>query len=201
MTEPAVDLKSSKRDRILRAAVEVFARTGYFNAKVSEVAKAAGVADGTIYLYFQNKEDLLVSIFREQTSQYLSALREVLADARDASERIRRAIRFHLQNLGSDRDMAVVFQVELRQSLKFMSLFSQLEVAEYLNFLRALVEAGQTSGEFRRNIHPQLVAKSIFGILDEMVTSWILSEKEYHLDEQADVIADLILHGLAAPAR
>ena len=190
---------TSKRDRILRAAVDVFARNGYFNAKVSEVAKAAGVADGTIYLYFQNKEDLLVSIFREHTRKYLELLREELTAVSGAAQKIRRTIAFHLRMVGGDRALAVVFQVELRHSLKFMSLFSHLEVAEYLNFLREIVAEGEASGEFR-NLNPQLVAKSVFGILDEMVTSWVLSEKEYSLDEQADAIADFVLRGVAVTA-
>lgn len=196
---PETDARASKRDRILRAAVDVFAQTGYFNAKVSEVAKVAGVADGTIYLYFQNKEDLLVSIFREHTRRYLENLQTVLQGTSDARERVRLAIRHHLESLSSDRSLAVVFQIELRHSLKFMSLFSQLEVAEYLNCLRKLVEDGQATGVFRSSVHPQLAAKSIFGILDEMVTSWVLSDKDYRLDEQAPAIADLVLQGLAAP--
>ena len=187
---------NSKRDRILRAAIDVFARNGYFNAKVSEIAKAAGVADGTIYLYFDGKEDVLVTIFREHTRHYLQSLERDLASVRRPEERIRVAIRHHLETLGRDKALAIVAQVELRHSLKFMSLFSQQEVADYLNILRKIVEHGQREGTFRRNLHPQLVAKAVFGILDEMVTSWMLSEKEYDLGEQSDQIADLILTGL-----
>lgn len=187
---------TSKRERILRAAVDVFARNGYFNAKVSEIAKAAGVADGTIYLYFDGKEDLLITIFREHTRHYLQSLERELVNIRRADDRIRVAIRHHLETLGRDRALAVVAQVELRHSLKFMSLLSQQEVADYLNMIRKIVEQGQHDGVFRRNLHPQLVAKSVFGILDEMVTSWILSEKEHSLAEQAEGIADLILNGL-----
>ncbi len=187
---------TSKRERILRAAVDVFAQNGYFNAKVTEIAKAAGVADGTIYLYFDGKEDLLITIFREYTRNYLHELEKKLAGVNHADERVRITIAHHLETLGNDRALAVVSQVELRHSLKFMSLLSQQEVADYLNILRKVVEQGQSEGVFRRNLHPQLVAKSVFGILDEMVTSWILSEKEYELAEQADQIADLILTGL-----
>jgi TetR/AcrR family fatty acid metabolism transcriptional regulator len=190
--------RAAKRERILRAAVEVFARTGYFNAKVSEVAREAGVADGTIYLYFQGKEDLLVTIFREHTHAFLADAKQAIEGVDDAAERIRRLVRHHLSVLGSDRSLAVVFQVELRHSLKFMSLFSKNEVAEYLELLRTVVDQGQTDGSFRSNVHPQLVAKSIFGMLDEMVTSWILSEKEYRLDDQSEALADLVLRGLAA---
>jgi TetR/AcrR family fatty acid metabolism transcriptional regulator len=187
---------ASKRERILRAAIDVFARNGYFNSKVSEIAKAAGVADGTIYLYFDGKEDLLVTIFREHTRSYLQSLERELAHIRRAEDRIRIAIRHHLETLGRDRSLAIVAQVELRHSLKFMSLLSQQEVADYLNMLRKIVEEGQSDGSFRRNLHPQLVAKAVFGILDEMVTSWMLSEKEYDPAAQAEQVADLILTGL-----
>jgi TetR/AcrR family fatty acid metabolism transcriptional regulator len=194
--QPTAFQGTSKRERILRAAVDVFARNGYFNAKVSEIAKAAGVADGTIYLYFDGKEDLLVTIFREHTRNYLVSLELQLKDISRPEERIRVAIRHHLETLGRDRALAVVSQVELRHSLKFMNLFSQMEVADYLGMIRKIVEHGQAEGVFRRNLHPALVAKSVFGILDEMVTSWILSEKEHALADQADQIADLILTGL-----
>lgn len=195
---PPETARASKRERILRGAVEVFARTGYFNAKVSEIAKSAGVADGTIYLYFDGKEDLLVTIFREHTRNYLQSLQRELATVSHPEERLRIAIRHHLQSLGSDRALAVVYQVELRHSLKFMSLFSQQEVADYLDLLRRAVESGQSNGIFRRSLHPQLVAKAIFGILDEMVTSWMLSEKDYPLVDQADQVAELVLTGLSA---
>jgi TetR/AcrR family fatty acid metabolism transcriptional regulator len=187
---------TSKRERILRASVDVFAEHGYFNAKVAQIAKAAGVADGTIYLYFDGKEDLLITIFREYTRNYLHTLEQRLANINRAEERLRTAIHHHLDTLGRDRSLAVVAQVELRHSLKFMSLFSQQEVADYLNVIRKIVEHGQQEGSFRRNVHPQLVAKAVFGVLDEMVTSWILSEKTYDLPAQAEQVADLILTGL-----
>lgn len=194
--EPDAFRGTSKRERILRAAVDVFAEHGYFNAKVAQIAKAAGVADGTIYLYFDGKEDLLVTIFREHTRSYLQTLEQQLANVNRAEERLRVAVRHHLETLGRDRPLAVVSQVELRHSLKFLSLFSQTEVRDYLNVIRSIVEHGQEEGAFRRNVHPQLVAKSVFGILDEMVTSWILSEKDYDLAAQSEQIADLILTGL-----
>ena len=195
-TQPSAFRGTSKRERILRAAVDVFAEHGYFNAKVSQIAKAAGVADGTIYLYFDGKEDLLITIFREHTRNYLQALEQQLANVNRADERLRIAVKHHLETLGRDRALAIVAQVELRHSLKFMSLLSQQEVADYLGQIRKIVEHGQQQGVFRRNVHPQLVAKSIFGILDEMVTSWMLSEKDYDLGAQAGQVADLILTGL-----
>lgn len=191
-----VPRSENKRERILRAAIDVFAQSGYFNAKVSQIARAAGVADGTIYLYFESKEDLLISVFREHTRTYLQSLERDLANVNRAEERMRIAIRHHLEALGGDRSLAIVWQVELRHSLKFMTLLSHQEVAEYLNILRKIVEQGQSDGAFRKTLHPQLVAKSVFGILDELVTSWVLSEKEYVLADQATSVADLVLNGL-----
>ncbi len=185
-----------KRERILRAAIDVFAESGYFNAKVSDIAKAAGVADGTIYLYFDGKEELLTTIFREHTRNYLQSLERDLAPVRRPEERIRIAIRHHLETLGRDRALAVVAQVELRHSIKYMSLLSHQEVGDYLGILRKIVEQGQADGVFRRTLHPQLAAKALFGVLDEMVTSWVLSDKEYALADQTDGVADFVLKGL-----
>ncbi|MGZ5477522.1 MAG: TetR/AcrR family transcriptional regulator, partial [Thermoanaerobaculia bacterium] len=179
---------TTKRERILRAAVDVFAQNGYFNAKVSDIAKSAGVADGTIYLYFDGKEDLLITIFREHTRNYLQSLERDLSTISRPEDRLRVAIRHHMETLGRDRALAIVSQVELRHSLKFMSLLSQQEVADYLGILRKIVEHGQSEGVFRRNLHPALVAKAVFGVLDEMVTSWILSEKDYALVDQAEQV-------------
>jgi TetR/AcrR family fatty acid metabolism transcriptional regulator len=195
-SEKAAFHGTTKRERILRAAVDVFAQNGYFNAKVSDIAKSAGVADGTIYLYFDGKEDLLITIFREHTRNYLQSLERDLSTISRPEDRLRIAIRHHMETLGRDRALAIVSQVELRHSLKFMSLLSQQEVADYLGILRKIVEHGQTEGVFRRNLHPALVAKAVFGVLDEMVTSWILSEKDYALADQAEQVADLILTGL-----
>lgn len=194
--EAAEAAKTEKRERILRAAIDVFAQTGYFGAKVADIAKAAGVADGTIYLYFLGKEDLLISIFREYMREFLATGRKRLAGVTDARERIKTITRHHLESLGSDRALAIVFQVELRQSLKFMSLFSHQEFAEYLNMIRLTIEDGCLSGVFRQSVQPQLMAKAIFGILDEMVTSWVLSEKSYKPVDHLDQVNDFILNGL-----
>jgi TetR/AcrR family transcriptional regulator, fatty acid metabolism regulator protein len=188
-----------KRERILRAAVDVFAQTGYHNARVSDVARVAGVADGTIYLYFTNKEELLVTIFRESAHRHFDALRDALRAASDPAVKIRIAIEHHLRAFGADRALAIVMQVELRQSLKFITQLTRDEVTAYLTILKEIVEEGQKKGAFRTNFHPQLVANSIFGIVDELVTAWILSEKEYALADQSGEVSELVLGGLAKP--
>jgi TetR/AcrR family fatty acid metabolism transcriptional regulator len=190
-----------KRDRILEAAVRVFARKGYFAARIADIASQAGVADGTIYLYFRNKEDILVSLFDEIMAEHIEKGRAEIATVEGAADRLRVIAQHHLRLLGGNRDLAVVFQVELRQSTKFMERFTAGWLHDYLAIISEVVEEGQTDGSFRPDLSRRLATKAFFGALDEMVTSWILSSKEYDLVSQAAPVVDLFLRGAAAPGR
>src|SRR5712675_1329815 len=138
-----------KRDAILRAAIDVFAERGYFTAQVADVARAAGVAAGTVYLYFRSKDDLLVSIFERSMRHAIADGRAMAGDVREPRERLRRFAALHLGRLGRDRQLAVVFQVELRQSTKFMERFSATLLRDYLGLIRAAIADGQQRGIFR----------------------------------------------------
>jgi TetR/AcrR family fatty acid metabolism transcriptional regulator len=189
---------ADKREAILKAATRVFAQRGFFNAQVADVAKAAGVAAGTVYLYFRSKDDLLVSLFERTMKDAIAAGRNALIGATDPRDRLRRIARLHLERLGRDRDLAVVFQVELRQSTKFMERFSSSYLREYLGIIRDAVEAGQTAGLFRREVSATTAAKILFGALDEMATNWMLSRRRYPLEADADAVIDLFLNGVHA---
>jgi TetR/AcrR family fatty acid metabolism transcriptional regulator len=189
---------TDKREAILRAATQVFARNGYFNSKVADIAKAAGVADGTVYLYFKSKEEILHSIFDGAMEEAISDGRKELEAINDPREKLRRRARLHLERLGADRDLAVVFQVELRGSTKFMEEFSAAGFAEYLGMIRTTFEEGQRAGIFRRELNAKLVAKMLFGALDEMATNWILSKRRYKLVPMADQVMDIFLNGVSA---
>src|SRR5919106_4490947 len=175
-----------KRDSILKAATQVFARRGYFNAQVADVARAAGVAAGTVYLYFRSKDDLLVSIFERTMKDTLAEGRAAITGIDDPAERLRRIARLHLDRMGRDRDLAVVFQVELRQSTKFMERFSSTYLRDYLGIIRDTIADGQATGVFRSTFNPTIAAKALFGALDEMATNWILTRRRYSLAAQAD---------------
>ena len=185
-----------KRDLILKAATKLFARRGFFNAQVADVAREAGVAAGTVYLYFQGKDDLLISIFERTMHEALTAVRQALDGVDDPVERLRRLARVHLERLGRDRDLAVVFQVELRQSTKFMERCSSTLLQDYLHAIRDAIADAQTAGRFRRGVSPTFAAKMLFGGLDEMATNWILSRRRYALAEQADEVVDLFVNGM-----
>lgn len=193
--------KADKRDAILRAAIDTFAARGFFNAQVADVARAAGVAAGTVYLYFRGKDDLLISIFERTMKAAIADGRASVDGVSDPVERLREIARVHLDRMGRDRQLAVVFQVELRQSTKFMERFSATHLREYLGIIRDVIAEGQATGAFRAGINPTLAAKLFFGALDEMATNWILSRRKYSLAGEADAIVDLFVGGLAAPVR
>lgn len=187
-----------KRDAILRAAIDVFAERGYFNAQVADVARVAGVAAGTVYLYFRSKDDLLISIFERGMREALAEARAAVEALADPRERLRRFARVHLARLGRDRNLAIVFQVELRQSTKFMERFSATLLREYLGLLRNTIAEGQREGLLRDDIKATVAAKMLFGALDEMATNWILSRRRYQLEADADSVVDLFLNGARA---
>lgn len=190
--------RADRRDAILRAAIDVFAGRGFFNAQVADVARAAGVAAGTVYLYFESKDDLLVSIFERTMREAIADGRAAVAPVRDPIEQLRTVARVHLDRMGRDRSLAVVFQVELRQSTKFMERLSSTLLREYLGIIRAIIVEGQRTGVFRRELNATLAAKLFFGGLDEMATNWILSRRKYALASEADAIVDLFVHGAGA---
>src|ERR687895_1526090 len=145
--------KGDKRDALLRAAIDTFAARGFFHAQVADVARAAGVAAGTVYLYFRSKDDLLVSIFERTMREAFAEARSASADVRDPAERLRLFARLHLARMGRDRSLAIVFQVELRQSVKFMERFSSTLLRDYLGQIRAAIADGQTAGVFRADLN------------------------------------------------
>ncbi len=185
-----------KREAILRAAIKVFAEKGFFNSKVSDVARAAGVADGTVYLYFKNKDDILRSIFDQAMALFIAEARKEIKQFEDPAEKLRRIAELHLEKLSADRDLAIVFQVELRGSTKFMEEFSNAAFAEYLNIIKEVFVEGQQKEVFRDDLNPTVCAKILFGALDEMVTNWILSKKNYPLAPMADIVISVFFNGV-----
>jgi TetR/AcrR family fatty acid metabolism transcriptional regulator len=187
-----------KRERILDAAVVEIAQHGYYHTTVAMIARRAGVADGTIYLYFHSKEEILVSIFDRAMDRFIAQGRQEVEQQADPLSKLRNIVELHLNLVGQDRDLAVIFQVELRHSLHFLDLFSRRRIREYLEVIAGVVAEGQAAGLFRPELEPLLTAKAIFGVLDEMATDWVLSARNVRLAGKAAAVADLLLGGLRA---
>lgn len=197
---PSPDKRSAdKRERILKGAIKVFARKGFYAARVSEIAKAAGVADGTIYLYFRNKEDVLVSVFEDRITQLVKVLREAVAEDAPFEHRFRRVVELQLGLLEGQRDLAEVVTVNLRQSPKMLKQYALPLFTQYLEVIASLIADGQQRGAVRLDVNPRVIARSLWGALDGIAVTWALGSGEAsHLSRAAQQVSSFFLSGLLA---
>jgi TetR/AcrR family transcriptional regulator, fatty acid metabolism regulator protein len=194
--------RGDKRERILDAAVRVFARQGFHATRVSDVASAAGVADGTIYLYFKSKDALLVSLFESRVERLLAFLQTELPRMITASEKLERIVQVQLGLLEGERDLAEVITVILRQSTKLMKQYAAPKFNAYLEAIAGVVAEGQAAGEIRNDVSPHLAARAIFGALDGITMTWALGKAESGgLVWAAGQLGEILLRGLASPSR
>lgn len=189
-----------KHQQIIDAATRIFARKGFFQARVSDIAREAGVADGTIYLYFDNKDDILISLFEEQMKAVLDDMIGKLAEETDPVEKLRQFALAHLSLIEKNKNMAEIIQVELRQSSRFMKEYKNERFAQYLDLIADIIEEGQQKGVFRPDIIPGIAKRAFFGALDEMSRFWVLSSrKEYDIRTAAQQISSYFLQGICVP--
>lgn len=182
---------------ILDAAVRVFAEHGYHNAQVSRIAREAGVADGTIYLYFKNKKDVLISLFQTRMGEFIQKLEEELAGYTSASEQLSRLVYLHLSHLEADRHLATVFQIQLRQSDPAIRQGIREPLRAYSRLIERIIARGVERGEFREDLDPRLARKMVFGTVDEVATCWVMSQREYSLTDLAPRVSELLLRAFA----
>lgn len=192
------DIKhNDKHKRIMQAALKVFARKGFYTSRVSEIAKEAGVADGTIYLYFKNKDDILISIFEEEMERMIKSMKDEIDKVEDTCEKIKVFALKHLNMISETQDWAEVVQVELRQSSKFMREYVNELYVRYLNIFASIIREGQEKGIFRDDINTGIAKRSFFGALDEMGRYWVLSVgKIYSIQESAHQISEIFISGM-----
>jgi TetR/AcrR family fatty acid metabolism transcriptional regulator len=189
---------NNRREQIIDAAIKVFADKGFYNAKVADVAHTAGVADGTIYLYFKNKDDLLISLFESKMEMILTRFTATLQTAPTATEKLKRFIQLHFQMIEQDQHLAEVFQVELRQSSKFLKDYHNQKFIDFLNVIGQIIKEGQQSGEFRKNVRINTTKLAIFGAVDEIARQWILTpEPKSQLQDIARELTYTFLLGLS----
>lgn len=187
-----------KPQQIIEAAVRVFARRGYYNSRVSDIAREAGIAAGTIYLYFKTKDDILVTLFRDKMAEFVDSLRKAIAGERDAASKVRTLVRLHFSLLEKDPELAEVLQVELRQGQKFFRGASGQEIGAYFALIGSVLGEGVSERRFRSSLSVKVATKMLFGAMDQMATSWVLGKRGYRLADTADAVAEIFLQGVAA---
>ncbi|BDH62520.1 TetR family transcriptional regulator [Ureibacillus massiliensis 4400831 = CIP 108448 = CCUG 49529] len=185
-----------KYKQIIDAAVIAIAENGYHQAQVSKIAKQAGVADGTIYLYFKNKEDIFISVFQEKMAVFVENLKEIIQQGKSSTEKLSQMIDNHFQVLANDHHLATVTQLELRQSNKELRVKINTILKEYLKLLDEILIEGMTNGEFDPTMDVRVARQMVFGTIDENITTWVMNEFRYDLVEIAPKVRKLLLKGL-----
>lgn len=189
--------KGEKYEAILEAAVKVIAVNGYGNSQVNKIAKEAGVADGTVYLYFDSKEEMMVDIFNEFLGGFIEEIRLEMAEITDSAGKLKKLVEAHLSKLESNYDHAVVCLVELRRPDPNLRQATGEILRKYFNLIEQLVEEGQANGTFNPKLNKYLVRQMIFGTLDEIVISWVW-HRYPGLAAQAPQVYKMLLDGLTA---
>jgi TetR/AcrR family fatty acid metabolism transcriptional regulator len=186
-----------KPQQIIDAAIRVFARNGYYNSRVSDIAREAGIASGTIYLYFKTKDEILVTLFREKMAWWVAFVRGAIARETDAVGRLRRLVYLHFSVLEQNPDLAEVVQVELRQGHKFFRGASAHEVSSYFALIQSILEEGVATGQIRTDVPVKVATKMLFGAMDQVATSWVLGKRGYPLTDAAEAVATIFLRGVS----
>ncbi|UJF28168.1 TetR/AcrR family transcriptional regulator [Planococcus sp. 107-1] len=187
-----------KYKQIVDAAVVVIAENGYHQAQVSKIAKQAGVADGTIYLYFKNKEDILISVFEEKMAVFVEKLEQILVRDIPAVDKLGLMIESHFSLLASDLHLAIVTQLELRQSNTEIRMKINGVLREYLLLLDKILVKGMEDGEFDEKMDIRLARQMVFGTMDETITTWVMNDHKYDLVELAPKVHRLLMKGIRA---
>ncbi|GGE42318.1 fatty acid metabolism regulator protein [Pullulanibacillus camelliae] len=185
-----------KYKQIIDAAVEVIAENGFHQAQVSKIAKHAGVADGTIYIYFKNKEDILISVFQEKMGDFIRKIRAEIEGKPSAANKLSALVAMHFNQLAADQHLAVVTQLELRQSNKNIRSQINETLKDYLNIIDGIVIEGKAHGVFRETLDTRLARQMIFGTLDETVSNWVMNEFHFDLTALGKPVSELLLNGL-----
>jgi TetR/AcrR family fatty acid metabolism transcriptional regulator len=186
-----------KYRRIIDAAAKVFAKKGFYKAKVSEIAQEAGIADGTIYIYFDHKDDILISLFEEKMKEVLDNMRKEISVESDPLKKIEKFALVHLKLIKDNKDMAEIIQVELRQSSKFMKNYRNPRFFEYLDLIGDIIREGKQRGTVREDILPGIAKRAFFGALDEMSRFWVLSKKpKYDIETASRQISSFFINGI-----
>ena len=188
---------TEKYYRIIKAATKMFARKGFYKTRISEIAKEAKVADGTVYIYFENKDDILISLFEEQMKAVMDNMVEQISEETDPVKKLEKFALTHLQLIEQNPNMAEIIQVEVRQSSKFMKEYKNEKFVQYLDLIAEIVREGQEKRIFKKEVIPGMAKRAFFGALDEMSRFWVLStRKQYDIKTAAKQISEYFLNGI-----
>ena len=196
--EPALsESKEARRRAILESAVRVFAENGFFAARIRDIAAGADVAEGTIYLYFGGKDDLLLTAFRDKVAEFVASVRDVLRASAPLEDRLARFIGMQFESIEAEPALATVLLLESRQSSKFYGGAVRDVLRSYAQAIDELLASGQHSGELRPDADVPLARRMLIGALEEIELEWLLGDRTRPLVAMAPRVAATFFRGLA----
>lgn len=194
MTKPST--KALRRERILEAALAIFAEKGFQEATISEISKAAGVSDATVYEYFKSKEELLFAIPEEITENSIRETEKVLPYLRGAESKLRAIVQGYVNTYEANPEYANLIMLHLKTNRNFLKTRAFEVVREAARMLLACIREGIDTGAFRSDTDPYLVRSMILGTIEHLCTRKHLQGRPGNLLELVDPLVDLILCGI-----
>ena len=185
-----------KRKRILDSAIKVFARTGYSDARMQDVAKEADVSHGTVYVYFKNKDALFVSIFQEILGELIKYLCSEIQKEKNAEDKLRRMISMQLDIIEENPDLTKLILIEFPRSGNFLSDSNTDVLSKYIDLISDVIKQGIDGGIFSIGIRTDIIATMIYAGIQGIATRWILDGMNYSLKVMHKEITDILLNGL-----
>jgi TetR/AcrR family fatty acid metabolism transcriptional regulator len=196
-TEPLLtDSKEARRRAILDSAVRVFAEHGFFAARIRDIAAGAGVAEGTIYLYFDGKDDLLLTAFRDKVAEFVASVRDVLRSPAPLEERLTRFIAMQFESIEAEPALATVLLLESRQSSKFYGGAVRDVLRTYAQAIDELLASGVADGAVRGDVDIPLARRMLIGLLEEIELEWLLGDHSRPHPPLAPKVAATFYRGL-----
>ena len=176
----------------------MFAANGFFQSTIAQIAREAGVADGTIYLYFKNKDDILFQFFNYKTKQVFQQFSEAVELVNNPIDKLRNLIRCHLKAFQQDRDMAILYQTETHKYRRIADDRIKEMSKMYLDIISDIIEQGQQEGCIRKDLYLSLVKRFIVGSVDEVINTWLHADGQYELVSMAEPLIELFIRGIGS---
>lgn len=192
MEKPHTD-ENPKFERILNAAIEVIGEKGYHEAKIKDIAVIAGVAEGTIYNYFDNKKDVLVSIFKVKLDEYVKLAKVELDRTKEPVEKLKILVNYHFRFMCENPNLAQVFQVQIRKKDPDIRERLKDDLKRYFTIIDYVIIEGIEKGDFRKDLNIHLAREMFFGTLNEVVTSWLFSERKWNIYQDDEELCRMFI--------
>jgi TetR/AcrR family fatty acid metabolism transcriptional regulator len=194
--------RSDRASTILEAAERIFAEKGFNKAKMAEIARLAGVADGTVYEYFKSKEDLLFSIPMRRFQRYLNGISGAF-EIKDPLRKLRRLIKYHFSTFLADRHFLKVLILNLLLNMDFYRSEAFDAFRNYYRYVEEIVEEGKAAGVFHSDVNSRVFRNMFLGAFTHMVLRWSVSHGSGDTDRMQEInqVTDLLLDAVSPRKR